>query len=414
MDYKFWSDLKGFILQKLFTILILLLFAVGGLYLMGAFTDSPIDKVFSIDNIIRRGEVSGPGQELNAKGVGELNAGNPEAAVAALREAYRLEPENPVITRNLSIALARMANNMAGENDSTINLLEESLVFWPKNPESLDGLSAIHFRAGRYAQALESATVLKEMMPERQDLAQFVNHLQRKVEDEKGMASETGDRFRLFYSDERKLEYEGEILSLLQTQLDSLTVALGIFPDKPIDVLLLTRDLGDRATPTDPSLEGLYDGQIRLYVGDGIENGENFILTVRHEMVHALLHQTAAKLPGWVHEGVAQLAGEQPDAERLANLGRYMAGEIRKGYRVDLGTMGISFINLDSESRMRAYATSLLFMDYLSRVYSSGFVPRFIAEISSGATPVDALKVLTGRSFTQLQESFSNELEREF
>jgi hypothetical protein len=285
---------------------------------------------------------------------------------------------------------------------------------WPKNPESLNGLSAIHYRAGRYAQALESATVLKEMMPEREDLAQFVSYLQKKVEEEKGMSSEAGDRFRLFYSDARKLEYEGELLSVLQTQLDSLTAALGVFPDRPIDVLLLTRDLGDRAAPIDPFLEGLYDGQIRLYAGDGIEDRQKFILTVRHEMVHALLHQIAENLPGWVHEGIAQLAGEQPDAERLANLGRYMAYEIRGGYRVDLGTMGISFINLDSESRMRAYASSLLFMDYLSRTYSGGFVPRFIAEISSGATPVDALKVLTGRSFTQLQESFSDELERKF
>ena len=401
-------------MRKFNTILILLLLAAGGLYLLGIFTGSPIDSVFSVDSIIRRGPASGPGQELNAKGVGELNAGNPETAVAALREAYRLEPENPVITRNLSIALARMASNMPDENENSIRLFEESLAMWPKNPESLDGLSAIHFRAARYAEALESARVLKEMMPEREDLAQFVSHLEKKVEDEKGMSSEMGDQFRLLYSDEKKLEYGGEILAILQTQLDSLTVALGIFPDRPIDVLLLTRDLGNRAAPVDPSLEGLYDGQIRLYMGDGILDRQKFIFTVRHEMVHALLHQVAVNLPGWVHEGIAQLEGEQPNEERLENLGRYMAGEIRDGYRVDLGTMGISFINLDSESRMRAYASSLLFMDYLSHVYSSSFIPRFVAEISSGAAPVDALKMLTGRSFDQLQKSFSDDLERKF
>ena len=259
-------------MRKLYTFTILLLLVIGGLYLLGLFTDSPIDKVFSLNSIIRKGSRIGPGQNLNTKGVNELNAGNPEAALGVLREAHRLEPENPVITRNLSIALARVANNMPNEGESTIKLLEESLAMWPENPESLDGLSVIHFRAARYAQALETATMLREIMPEREDLAQFVLLLQKKIEDEKGMSWEVGDRFRLLYSDEKKLEYEGEILSALQTQLDSLTVALGVFPEKPIDVLLLTSDLGDRASPMDPSLEGLYDGQIRLYAGDGIED----------------------------------------------------------------------------------------------------------------------------------------------
>ncbi len=91
-----------------------------------------------------------------------------------------------------------------------------------------------------------------------------------------------------------------------------------------------------------------------------------------------------------------------------------MASKLREGYKVDLATMGISFLNLDSESRMRAYATSLLFMDYLSRVYSSSLIPRFIEEISSGESPANALKVLTGSSLAQLQESFSDDLERKF
>ena len=233
--------------------------------------------------------------------------------------------------------------------------------------------------------------------------------------DEKGMSSEMGDRFRLLYSDQRRLEYEGEILSVLQTQLDSLTAALGTFPEKPIDVLLLTEDLGARADPLDPFLEGLYDGQIRLYVGDGIEDRPKLMTTVRHEMVHALLHHGAgAELPGWVQEGIAQKAGEEPDEAHLLTARRYLADQIRRGYIVDLSTMGTSFITLDGESRMRAYTTSLLFMDYLTRRYGNGFIPKFIAELTAGVPPQEALRILTGSSFVQLQASFSRELEGNF
>lgn len=395
-------------MRKLIPLLTLLLLGAVGAYFMGVYSGIPVGS------IINRIPAEGPGQELNAKGIAELNAGSSAGAVGVLREAGRLEPDNRIIARNLSIALAREANKMSGDEEAAIRLLNESLQVWPKNPEGLDGLSTIHYRAARYKDALNYAMVLQEMMPDRIDLAEYVGHLQKRVADEQGMSFEKGDSFRLLYSDEKRLEYVGEILPILQTQLDSLTVALGIFPDKPIDVLLLTEDLGTRAMPLDPLLEGLYDGQIRLYVGEGIDDRQKLILTVRHEMVHALLHQAAGNLPGWVQEGLAQKAGEEPAEDHLMAVRRYVAREIREGYRVDLSTMGTSFINMDREARTRAYATSLLFMDYLSREYGDGFIPRFVAELMSGESPRDALRTLTDHSFAQLQVSFSKDLEREF
>ena len=395
-------------MRKLFTLLILFLLGGVAAYYAGVYSALPFDS------LINRMPALGPGQELNTKGITDLNAGNPEGAVIALREASRLEPENPVIARNLSIALARQGNSLSEDEQASVQLLKESLAMWPKNPEGLDGLSTIHFRAARYEDALEPAMVLQEMMPDRADLAEYVVHLKGKIADEKGMSSEKGDRFRLLYSDEKRLEYGGELLSILQTQLDSLTVALGIFPDRPIDVLLLTDDLGTRASPMDPFLEGLYDGQIRLYVGEGISDDRKMILTVRHEMVHALLHQAAGNLPGWVQEGLAQKAGEEPDLDHIVAVRKFMAEKVREGYKVDLATMGVSFINLDKESRTRAYATSLLFMDYLTQEYGSSFIPRFTAELASGMSPDDALRAVTGSDFAQLQTSFSSNLAGEY
>jgi len=395
-------------LKKLHYLLIFLLLGAVGAYFMGVYLD------MSVDRLINRIPGEGSSQELNTKGVAELNAGNPAGAVAVLREASRLEPDDAIIARNLSIALARQANDMSGNEQTAVSLLNESLQLWPNNPEGLNRLSTLHFKAARYKYALDSAMKLQEMMPERADLAEYVRHIQKKVANEQGMSSEQGDHFRLLYSDQKRLEYEGEILAILQTQLDSLTVALSIFPDKPIDVLLLTEDLGTRADPLDPFLMGLYDGQIQLYLGDGVDDRNKLILTVRHEMVHALLHQAAGNLPGWVQEGLAQMAGEEPAEDHLVAAKKYIAREIRGGYKVDLSAMGISFINLDSETRTRAYATSLLFMEYLTRVYGNSFIPRFVAELTSGESPRDALNTLTGFTFAQLQVSFSKELEGKF
>ncbi len=395
-------------MKKIVYLLILLILGAVIVYIAGPGLMGPTK------DIIRRGQTAAQGKDLNDKGVAALDAGNPAEALVHLREARLLYPDDPVIARNLSIALARTGSEMTGDSEEAVRLLKESLQVWPRNPEGLDGLSITYYRAGRYRQALDYALVLQQMMPDRSDLADYVRILQMKVADEQGMSSERGDSFRLLYSDEKRLEYRGEILTILQNQLDSLTTSLGIFPDRTIDVLILTDDLGTRATPMDPLLEGLYDGQIRLYVGEDIQDRQEFVRIVRHEMVHALLHQAAGYLPGWVQEGLAQKAGEEPGEKRLTEIRRYVASQIRGGNGIDLSSAGGSFVDLDDRTRSMAYSASLLFMDYLYRKYGDAFIPRFVAELSSGVSPEDALKKLTGKTFEDLQASLSGELERTF
>ena len=192
--------------------------------------------------------------------------------------------------------------------------------------------------------------------------------------------------------------------------MDSLTVALGIFPSKAVDVLVLTEDLGSWADPLDPSMEGLYDGQIRLFVGEGIDDEKRLTATVRHEMVHALLHGAAGDLPSWVQEGVAQKVGENPDGEHLQAVRSYIAREMANGFVVDLSSLGKSFITMSPERRTKAYAVSLLLMDHLERSFGNNFIQLFVSELVEGTDPQTALKTLTGRTLGQLQDSLTREL----
>ena len=378
--------------------------AVGAITFFGGM---PVD--LPVDSFLSRGGQEHPGEELNAKGVDTLADSNPEMAVTIFREALELEPGNRIINRNLSVALARVAAGTDQDEEAMV-LLGESEELWPVNPEALDGLSTLHFRAGRYQEALEYALKLQKRIPDREDLNEYVAHLEQKVAGREGMVIEQGDNFRLLYSGQRKLEYEGEILALLQTQMDSLTVALGIFPSKAVDVLVLTEDLGSWADPLDPSMEGLYDGQIRLFVGEGIDDEKRLTVTVRHEMVHALLHGAAGDLPSWVQEGVAQKIGENPDGEHLQAVRSYIAREMENGFVVDLSSLDRSFITMDPEHRTRAYAVSLLLMDHLERSFGNNFIQLFVSELVEGTDPQTALKTLTGRTLGQLQDSLTREL----
>ena len=192
--------------------------------------------------------------------------------------------------------------------------------------------------------------------------------------------------------------------------MDALTVALGIFPEDPVDVLIMTGDLGERSDPLDPLVDGLYDGQIRLYVEDGIDDREQLISTVRHEMVHALLHEAAGRLPGWVHEGLAQKVGEDPSEEVIDSARRYVARALKKGYNVNLDSLDASFITMEREERARAYATSLLFMDWMVNRFGESFIPRFVSEISTGRESSLAVQNVAGTPFEQIQVSFKQYL----
>jgi hypothetical protein len=295
-------------------------------------------------------------------------------------------------------------------DDGALNLLQESLELWPQNPEGLDGMATIHFRNSRYDEALEYATRLQVLLPDRPDLDTYVVHLRQRVDSVMGMVSEEGDRFRLLYSGERRLEFEGEVIALLQAQMDALTAALGVFPEDAVDVLILTEDLGDRADRMDPFMEGLYDGQIRLYMGDGIQDREKLVLTVRHEMVHALLHDAAGILPGWVQEGLAQKVGEDPPEEKIQAARGFVVEALKQGYDLNLGSLDNTFIGLETEERSRAYATSLLFIDWLVKNYGDNFIPKFVSEISSGTDSYAAVKNVTGIGFDRVQETFKRDL----
>jgi len=393
-----------------FLAILVVLFAIvlGFLLLDGGSIQTPVKKLIVPDRI------EGKGAEANSRGVQELAEGKNEPAVASLRTADQLEPGNPIIRRNLSIALGRVAVEGGKGEKEAFALLGESLTFWPENPESLDYMANLHFRNARYGQALEYAEKLRGIFPDRPDLDAFIKHLKERALRVKGMAAEEGDRFRLLYSGERKLEFEGEILTVLQTEIDALTVALGIFPEDPVDVLILTGDLGERSEPVYHFVTGLYDGQIRLYVGDGIGDRERFVETVRHEMVHALLHHISDDIPGWVHEGIAQKVGEEPSEERIRITRQYIREALAHGYGVDFESLDESFIIMGDEERSRAYATSLLFMDWLEKRFGEGFIPRFVSEIASGSEAFSAVGRVTGMSFEKIQGSFHEYLTGDF
>lgn len=352
---------------------------------------------------------------LNRQGVALLQDGKFEKAVEILRAARAMKPGDSVIAQNLSLGLTRLSrtgkNNEGRERNEA--LLKDALSLWPENPEALNSLSSLYYEEGKYKDAWNLAVRLAAFHPDIPNLREYIAHLKRLMEEDKGMVAEEGQYFRLFYSGDRQLEFKGELLAILQEEMDSLTATLGVFPSHPIDVLLMTGDLGEKAKPVDPVFKGIYDGRIHLYLGDSLNDRDVLTGTVRHEMVHALLRQAGGVLPAWFQEGVAQKLGERPSARKTRRMKRALRDAMENGFSPDLLSFGDSYVSLPNDKRKMAYAASYLFVEYLEGKYGENMIPVVVSDLQQGIPLEEAVRSYTRKNVGDLKADFIKDLKKE-
>jgi hypothetical protein len=225
-----------------------------------------------------------------------------------------------------------------------------------------------------------------------------------------GMVLEKGRGFTLVYSGSRRLAFEVELMVLLQREREDLAVQLGIAPGRDLEVLILTPDLGARAVRPDPAVGAIYDGRIRLYLGEGKPDPATLVATVRHELLHAFLFQVSREAPAWLHEGLAQKEGERVSPERIADYRFRLMQAMASGWWVSPLSLKETLMGLRPEDRPMAYAVSLLFVDYLERRYGPSFVPRLLAAMREGKTLEESAREVTGASPAEWERSFAGEM----
>ena len=352
---------------------------------------------------------------MNQRGVAFLEQGEYDKAVKVLRHAKEIQPRDSIITENLSLGLARLsgAAKNSVNTDRKKKLLKESLSLWPENPEALTSLSRLYYEEGRYEDAWNLAVRLAAFNPDIPRVHEYIARLEKLMKEDEGMVAERGQYFRLLYSGGRQLEFEGELLAILQEEMDALTSALGIFPSHTIDVLLMTDDLGERAKPAEPIFRGIYDGRIRLFLGDSLSDREVLTGTVRHEMVHALLHQAGGTLPAWFQEGIAQKLGERPSARRTMDMKAGLRRAMEDAIPPDLFSFGDSYVNLPPDERILAYSASFLFIQYLEDRYGENMIPVLVSDLQQGFTLEEAARSFTREGITDLQADFLKYLKEE-
>lgn len=325
--------------------------------------------------------------ELNEEAIAALEAGNLELAVQLFEECLAAVPKEVVFANNLAEALARLAR---AQRDS-----------------------------GEFELEVPIATLQRavDLAPQREDLARLLERWKKEAQTEEEFWTDETAHFLLSYDGERQELLKTGYLDVtrqLEEVYDEFGLAFNHYPvghgDPKIRVVLYKRDEFSQVTGVGHWAGGVYDGVVRVPVGDYSSERQVLERVLRHELVHAFVRSYGGReVPGWLNEGLAQWLEAQPGTRALEV--QSARGKLTQATLFSLEELQGSFAGWSDESRItRAYAQSLAFVDFLVTWYGEHVVFELVRACGEGEAPAKSFAAKTARQLDATLVDFREEL----
>jgi tetratricopeptide (TPR) repeat protein len=329
-----------------------------------------------------------PWTRLNDEGIAALGVGDLERAIAAFEACMEANPDEPVYARNLAEALARAA----------VELHE----------------------AGSLEQRLAAMALLERAVgldPSREKLRELLERWKRSAAAEEGFFVHPTVHFDVAYDLDRN-EVRGEIDQiglLLEDAYLEFGEAFALWPvesGRPrIRVVLYTREGFDRVTGIGPWAGGVYDGTIRVPVGDLRRELVRVRRVLRHELLHAFVQEAGgATVPAWLNEGLAQWLEGETSAARRAEVERARGKLVDQELFELEGLTGSLASWSDPAAIERAYAQALALVGWISRHYGERAPFDMVAGCESGTAASVTFESRFGLSLGAVLEDLKRDL----
>jgi tetratricopeptide (TPR) repeat protein len=261
----------------------------------------------------------------NNLGVKQKASRGAAAAIAAFKTAISLDPAQAEAYRNL-VRVYMERNDAALSRE----LLEKTIALSPDDPWAHLALADLLYNKEDVAGAvmhLDQATGLATRYPETQTYLKFITYKVKGTQKaEQKLLDRESAHFRVKFEGGEDYEIWGRVVEILEDAYRDIGQQLGYFPSKPIVVVLLTKQTFHGETGGPAWSDALFDpvqGRIKVPTQGALTEQAWLTRTLRHEYVHALLHERVGgrlgAIPTWLNEGLAmQFAGEPlPDIPEL-------------------------------------------------------------------------------------------------
>ena len=287
-----------------------------------------------------------------------LDLGENERAVGALSDA--LAKELPEEARRDARSALGVAYFKLGRFDDAAGTLEQLLADHPDAPGAAVALATSYQRLGKLGPCVELLRGELERRPGGAD-AEAMRKLLAKTEKELAVegdfSSERSARFLIQFEGGRTDDLVPAVREALEEAAREAGGTLGLYPEGQLPVIIYTGEQFRRAADRPGWVAAVYDGKMRLPVGDVTASPERLRAAVRHEYTHVVIHQAAnGKCPTWLNEGLAQIMEGRVESEAEGTVRR--AAEAKR--IPPLATLEGSFMGLSDEAAALAYDLSFL------------------------------------------------------
>ncbi len=137
-----------------------------------------------------------------------------------------------------------------------------------------------------------------------------------------------------------------------------------------------------------------------------------FRSTLKHEMVHLLLHQHIRKdlLPRWLNEGVSQML-----SDGVSEILFQRKGNILRQARLSKRLIRLSGLNsafARPETILLAYEESKSLVEYIERATGKGTVKRILHKMGEGKRTEEAIYDITGKTLYKIEQDWIRSIGR--
>ncbi|HKW85901.1 MAG TPA: tetratricopeptide repeat protein [Nitrospiraceae bacterium] len=345
----------------------------------------------------------------NNLGVLKEKSRGTEAAVTAFKTAVSLDPKNP--TSNLNLAHAYWELRDPG---LTPEFLEKVMGLVPDNPFPHLALADLLYEKDDLAGAalhLDQATERVQQDPSLHSYLKAVTaKVKRTEQTERNFATRESSHFTVKFDGGEDYATWSRVLEILEDAYRDIGQRFGYFPSKPIMVVLHTRDTFQSATGSPAWADALYDptlGRIQIPTQGALTDEKWLARVLRHEFVHALLHERmgvqAGRLPTWLNEGLAmQLAGDPwPDIDQ------FVRGDVRL---IPLNLLEGGWGGLSTEAATVAYLEGNSATLYLIDRFGMNKVGEILGHLKAGQSIAAAMQDKLFMPYDQFQRQWVENL----
>jgi len=401
-----------------------------------------------IDALEEKGEISsteGYSEDMDPeamtirnKAVRLAKSGRVMEALQEMDRARKLDPDNQLITRDMSHLSAALGwNSFKDRNyNKALGFFSESVYYWPENQEAHRGMAYSHYMSGDRAEAekwllsyieeggdrpdsytllgniyyewnrLEDARYFYEMSlaidPEQPGMVSTIEKIDRELRVEAGYKKSETRHFLIKYEGDSLPAAARVVEVILEEAYIVVGRNLGVYPERPITVILYTDRAFQDVTRSPTWAGAIFDGKIRI-PAKGLEQRTQVLeRIVFHEYTHAVVHEVSkGTAPIWLHEGLAQYN------EGLGLKVRESALKVvSAGGPVPLSSLEGSFMSMPKGQAELAYLESRLAVAYLEDMHGPFALREILDLLGRDYLPKNVIEEVTGLDYSTFELDF--------